>query len=144
MIIRAIMIPYWVVVRAIMISYWVVIRAIMTPYWVVVRAIMISYWVVVRAIMIPYWVVIRAIMFPYSVHQGPEPESLTVGEINGRLYIFIGIERPGVLFVYSMGRDDTQPQFETIFCEGIPKGSKSIEAMFSEREVYAVDPEDLW
>lgn len=78
-----------------------------------------------------------------SDDKGPEPESIAVGEIDSRLYIFIGLERPGTIAVYSLGRDFTRARFETIFCEGIPDNSKTMAQKFAAREVYALDPEDL-
>lgn len=78
-----------------------------------------------------------------SDNKGSEPESIALGEINGRLYIFVGLERPGPILVYSLGRDVSRPRFETIFCEGIPESSKTLEEMFDDRSVYGVDPEDI-
>lgn len=39
-----------------------------------------------------------------SDNKGPEPEGLTVGEINGRTYGFIGLERIGGVLVYDLSR----------------------------------------
>ncbi|GFR74902.1 mesenchyme-specific cell surface glycoprotein [Elysia marginata] len=78
-----------------------------------------------------------------SDNKGSEPESLDLGVINNRLYIFVGLERPGPILVYSLGDDVTRPRFETIFCEGIPDTSKTMEEMFEDREIYGVDPEDI-
>ncbi len=41
-----------------------------------------------------------------SDDKGPEPEALAIGEVNGRHYAFIGLERTGGLFMY----DITSPQ----------------------------------
>ncbi|GFN86385.1 mesenchyme-specific cell surface glycoprotein [Plakobranchus ocellatus] len=78
-----------------------------------------------------------------SDNKGPEPESIAVGKMNDRLYIFIGIERPGIIAVYSIGSHASQAQFETIFCEGIPDESKPIRDLFDERKIYSMDPEDI-
>ncbi|RUS69579.1 hypothetical protein EGW08_022663 [Elysia chlorotica] len=78
-----------------------------------------------------------------SDKKGPEPESLALAELNGRLYIFVGIERPGIIVVYSLGDDVSKPRFETMYCDGIPDSSKSMKEMFKDREIYAVDPEDI-
>ncbi|WP_075664389.1 choice-of-anchor I family protein [Corynebacterium frankenforstense] len=37
-----------------------------------------------------------------SDNKGPEPEGLTLGEIDGRTYAFIGLERVGGIFVYDV------------------------------------------
>lgn len=44
-----------------------------------------------------------------SDDKGPEPEGLAIGEINGRLYAFVGLERQGGLMIY----DITQPKAAT-------------------------------
>ena len=41
-----------------------------------------------------------------SDDKGPEPEGITVGEVDGRLYAFIGLERVGGIMVYNV----TNPQ----------------------------------
>ncbi|GFR75702.1 mesenchyme-specific cell surface glycoprotein [Elysia marginata] len=78
-----------------------------------------------------------------SDNKGSEPESLTLAEINNRLYIFIGNERPGTIHVYSLGRDVSRPRFETVFCGGIPDNSKTTQQNFEDGELYGIDPEDL-
>lgn len=45
-----------------------------------------------------------------SDNKGPEPEALTVGEINGRIYAFVGLERQGGIMVYDI-TDPFFPQF---------------------------------
>ena len=47
-----------------------------------------------------------------SDNKGPEPEGLTLGEINGRTYAFIGLERVGGIFVYDV-TDPAGSQFVT-------------------------------
>ncbi|GFS27690.1 mesenchyme-specific cell surface glycoprotein [Elysia marginata] len=78
-----------------------------------------------------------------SDNKGPEPESLAVEEINNRLYIFIGTERPGTIIVYSLGRDVSKPQFETVFCGGIPDNSNTTRQNFEARQLYGLDAEDI-
>ncbi|MDF1764478.1 MAG: choice-of-anchor I family protein [Oleibacter sp.] len=47
-----------------------------------------------------------------SDDKGAEPEAITVGEINGRTYAFIGLERVGGVFVYDV-TNPYSPNFET-------------------------------
>ena len=37
-----------------------------------------------------------------SDDKGPEPEALTIGEIDGRTYAFIGMERNNAIFTYDI------------------------------------------
>lgn len=45
-----------------------------------------------------------------SDNKGPEPEAITVGQVNDRLYAFIGLERMGGIMVYDV-TDPSQPEF---------------------------------
>jgi len=45
-----------------------------------------------------------------SDDKGPEPEGLTLGEINGRTYLFLGLERIGGIMVYDI-TDPGSPEF---------------------------------
>ena len=45
-----------------------------------------------------------------SDNKGPEPEAITVGEIDGRTYAFIGLERTGGIVMYDV-TDPTTPLF---------------------------------
>ena len=47
-----------------------------------------------------------------SDNKGPEPEAVTTGEINGRIYGFIGLERIGGIMIYDI-TDPFQPFFAT-------------------------------
>ncbi|CAG5115599.1 unnamed protein product [Candidula unifasciata] len=78
-----------------------------------------------------------------SDSKGPETEALAVGQIGDRLYIFVGNENPGVIFVYSIGENVTQPRFETIFCKGLPDDKTTLEEKFVARKLFAMDPEDI-
>ncbi|BBO78383.1 hypothetical protein DSCW_58000 [Desulfosarcina widdelii] len=45
-----------------------------------------------------------------SDDKGPEPEGLTLGEIDGRTYLFLGLERVGGIMVYDI-TDPRDPEF---------------------------------
>ena len=47
-----------------------------------------------------------------SDNKGPEPEGLAVGEIGGRMYAFIGLERMGGIMIYDISRPDL-PVFDS-------------------------------
>ena len=47
-----------------------------------------------------------------SDDKGAEPEAITTGEINGRTYAFIGLERVGGIFVYDI-TNPTSPIFDS-------------------------------
>jgi len=47
-----------------------------------------------------------------SDDKGPEPENLAIGDVNGRSYAFIGMERVGGIMVYDI-EDPTSAQFVT-------------------------------
>ena len=47
-----------------------------------------------------------------SDNKGPEPEGLALGEISGRMYAFIGLERMGGVMIYDISRPD-QPVFDS-------------------------------
>ncbi|WP_053216102.1 choice-of-anchor I family protein [Guptibacillus hwajinpoensis] len=49
-----------------------------------------------------------------SDDKGPEPETAEVGEINGKQYAFIGLERQGGIMVYDIDNPE-KPQFVTYF-----------------------------
>lgn len=70
-----------------------------------------------------------------SDDKGPEPEAVTVGEVNGRIYAFIGLERQGGFMVY----DVTNPmnpafvtyEFSTVPTDDSPEGIVFIPAEVS-------------
>ena len=45
-----------------------------------------------------------------SDNKGPEPEGLTIGEIDGQQYAFVGLERVGGIMVYNIS-DPAEPEF---------------------------------
>ncbi|HYP07478.1 MAG TPA: choice-of-anchor I family protein [Bryobacteraceae bacterium] len=59
-----------------------------------------------------------------SDNKGPEPEAVTVGEINGRKYAFIGLERTGGVVIYDV-TDATRPRYVSYEFGRISGGSAS-------------------
>ena len=47
-----------------------------------------------------------------SDDKGPEPEGIAVGEVDGELYAFVGLERVGGIMMFSLS-DPRQPKFVT-------------------------------
>ena len=78
----------------------------------------------------------------FCLFQGPESESLTYGVVDGRLLLFIGNERPGIVSVYSVANDITRPRFETLY-DGISDVTETHEKLYEQRKVNAIDPEDI-
>ena len=74
--------------------------------------------------------------------QGPETESLTVGEVGGRLLIVAGNERPGTIAVFSVAAGGMAPVFETLYSEGIPHNdSRTWQQIYDDGHLFALDPE---
>ncbi len=48
----------------------------------------------------------NAVMDDRSGKKGPEPESVTVGTVNGQVYAFVALERTGGIMVYDVTRPD--------------------------------------
>ena len=74
--------------------------------------------------------------------QGPETESLTHGVVDDHLLLFIGSEKPGLVSVYSVADDITQPRFEFLY-DGISDANVTTETLYDERKLNAIDPEDI-
>ncbi|HMS66958.1 MAG TPA: hypothetical protein PKD18_02420, partial [Saprospiraceae bacterium] len=49
-----------------------------------------------------------------SDDKGPEPEAITIGEIDGKTYAFIGLERIGGVMVYDV-TNPLKPEYKTYF-----------------------------
>jgi len=78
-----------------------------------------------------------------SDNKGPESESLATAELYGRLYIFVGNERPGTIAVFSIGTSMSDVRFESMFCDGWPDDGRSPQQLFDARKLFAMDPEDI-
>ena len=70
-----------------------------------------------------------------STTKGPEPESLTVGEVGGVPLMFVGLERTGLIAVYDIA-DVTAPKFHSF-------GSSLDETSMCDARSKMVDPEAL-
>lgn len=74
--------------------------------------------------------------------QGPEPESLDYGIINDKTVIFVGVERPGMIAIYSLvPGTDLDLQFESIHYNG-GRGDTWYK-LWAERQARDLEPEDV-
>ncbi len=80
-----------------------------------------------------------------NLQQGPSPESLYIGEVDGKTVIFIGIERPGMVAVYSLEEGSITPNFESLHYYGNYEAArnKTYGKMYTDRETHSNDPEDI-
>ncbi len=69
---------------------------------------------------------------------------MEVGELDGQTLIFVGCERPGILYVYSLDKDNL-PRFESLSFGRDPEASTSLtfQELYDNRQVWDIDPEDL-
>lgn len=67
-----------------------------------------------------------------SPNKGPEPEGLTLGEVNGRTWAFIGLERVGGVMIFDVTRPES-PSFVDYFNTGeiAPEGLEFVPAFAS-------------
>ncbi|XP_066303691.1 mesenchyme-specific cell surface glycoprotein-like [Branchiostoma lanceolatum] len=85
---------------------------------------------------LPTWTMDEA-----SSDMGPQVETLTTGEVNGKILILVTCERPSSLMVYSIDPATLIPRFESIYRPG-RFDKRWIEA-YLHREVGDTDPEDV-
>ncbi|RUS71253.1 hypothetical protein EGW08_020988 [Elysia chlorotica] len=78
-----------------------------------------------------------------SDDMGPQPNTIAVGQLGNELYIFIGVKNPGTIFVYKLGANLRNPEFESVFCQGIPDDSRSFQEMYEDKELYGAAPMDI-
>ncbi|XP_033748424.1 mesenchyme-specific cell surface glycoprotein-like [Pecten maximus] len=74
--------------------------------------------------------------------RGPEIESLAVLEDGNTTVIFAGIERPGLIAVYSVTGDVNSVQFESLW-SGITRTDDTFENLYNQRLISDVGPDDL-
>ncbi|KAL8623426.1 hypothetical protein ACOMHN_037961 [Nucella lapillus] len=89
----------------------------------------------------PAWSVQKGMDYR-SDNAGEEPESVTVGEVDGSMVIFVGVEKPGMVAVYSIPKGDgIVPQFESLYTGGIPEGREDTTwpQLYHERAIHGVD-----
>ena len=73
--------------------------------------------------------------------QGPECESLEIGEINGKNVLFIGVDRSACILIYSFPQDSIIPTFESVYRAG--GTSDTFNNLLDARTLGDLDPEDL-
>ncbi|XP_076469938.1 uncharacterized protein LOC143300238 [Babylonia areolata] len=87
-----------------------------------------------------------------SDDRGVEAESVAVGRVEEdageRLMLFVGMDNPGSIAVYSLGPDDTpelRPRFESLYTGGVPAGgnSSSWNQMYEDRRLHALGIESI-
>ncbi|XP_060067392.1 mesenchyme-specific cell surface glycoprotein-like [Ylistrum balloti] len=77
-----------------------------------------------------------------SDDKGPEVEDLAVGEIGDLMLLFVGLERPGFIAIYSIPDGINSIQFESIYT-GIPITNDTFEDLYNQRQISEIDPEDI-
>lgn len=80
--------------------------------------------------------------FIICIIQGPECESLAIAHIAGKVVLFIGNERPGSIFIYTIADDVTKPKFESIW-SGIEETDGTWSDLYERRKISEMDPEDI-
>ncbi|ESO92846.1 hypothetical protein LOTGIDRAFT_190352, partial [Lottia gigantea] len=77
-----------------------------------------------------------------SDSKGPESETVEIAEIGGRLFIFVGSERPGTIAVFSVGDNFKDTKFDHLYFN-IAEYDKPLKDLYKERKISEIDPEDL-
>ncbi|OWF56661.1 mesenchyme-specific cell surface glycoprotein-like [Mizuhopecten yessoensis] len=77
-----------------------------------------------------------------SDNKGPEVEGIEAAQIGSSVVIFLGIERPGLIAVYSISDDVSSLKFESLWT-GITKTDDTFGNLYGQRAISGVDPEDL-
>ncbi|OWF53101.1 Mesenchyme-specific cell surface glycoprotein [Mizuhopecten yessoensis] len=77
-----------------------------------------------------------------SDDKGPEVEDLAVAQIGDLMLLFVGIERPGFIAIYSIPGDVGSIQFESVY-SGIPRTNDTFGNLYDQRELSEKDPEDI-
>ncbi|XP_033748422.1 mesenchyme-specific cell surface glycoprotein-like isoform X2 [Pecten maximus] len=77
-----------------------------------------------------------------SDDKGPEVEDLAIAEIGDTMLLFVGIERPGFIAIYSIHGDVTSIQFESLY-SGIPGTNDTYGYLYDQRKMSEKDPDDI-
>ena len=85
--------------------------------------------------------VVKTINIIILCTQGPECESLEIGEINGKKVLFIGVDRSACILIYSFPPDSITPTFESVYRAGVT--SDTFNNLLDARNLGDLDPEDL-
>lgn len=75
-----------------------------------------------------------------SDDKGPEPEALTIGEIDGVMYLFVGMERSDNILMFSLA-DPTNPQFVQLVRVGSSEAPESM--AFLDKDLSGLDQDYL-
>ncbi|XP_030843548.1 mesenchyme-specific cell surface glycoprotein-like [Strongylocentrotus purpuratus] len=76
-----------------------------------------------------------------SDNQGPECESVEIGELGGRRIIFVGIDRTSAILVYSLESGEVVPTFESVYRAG--GRNDTFQNLLDDRNLGDLDPDDL-
>lgn len=74
--------------------------------------------------------------------QSQECESLAIAPIGGKVVLFVGYERPGSIFIYTITDDITKSKCESIWT-GIEETDGTWSELYERRKISEMDPEDI-
>lgn len=77
-----------------------------------------------------------------SDDKGPEVEDLAVAQIEGMTLLFVGLEKPGFIAIYSIPGDINAIKFESLY-SGISRTNDTFGALYDQRQLSEEDPEDI-
>ncbi|ESP01305.1 hypothetical protein LOTGIDRAFT_111904, partial [Lottia gigantea] len=77
-----------------------------------------------------------------SDNKGPECEAVETAEIDGKLVILLGCERPGTIVVFSVGDDFKETKFEYLYFN-IPEYDKRLKHLYTKRKISEINPENF-
>nr|KAG5713082.1 hypothetical protein BaRGS_021876 [Batillaria attramentaria] len=76
-----------------------------------------------------------------SDNRGPEPASLAVAKFGLYLVIFVGMEKPGAIAVYSVLDRMEDAKFQLLYTEGLPRENRTLSDLYNDRKLFGVEPE---
>lgn len=66
---------------------------------------------------------------------------MTVAEFGLYLVMFVALEKPGSIAVYSVLDRMEDAKFQTLYTEGLPRGNRTLNDLYVDRKLFAVEPE---